>query len=63
MGYLQDIIQSKTIGELYSVYERMLQGTDTDEPADISCRADLSKIDWLQGFDENKRLLVKLLDK
>lgn len=24
MGYLQDIIQSKTIGELYSVYERML---------------------------------------
>ena len=63
MGYLQDIIQSKTIGELNSVYERMLQGTDTDKPADISFRADLSKIDWLQGFDENKRLLVKLLDK
>ena len=34
-----------------------------DEPADICFRADLSKIDWLQGFDENKRLLVKLLDK
>lgn len=63
MGYLQDIFQSKTIGELNSVYERMLQGTDTDEPTDISFRADLSKIDWLQGFDENKRLLVKLLDK
>lgn len=45
MGYLQDIIQSKTIGELNSVYERMLQGTDTDEPTDISFRADLSKID------------------
>ncbi|HFI0932228.1 hypothetical protein [Streptococcus parasuis] len=41
----------------------MLSGTDTDEPADICFRADLSKIDWLQGFDENKRLLVKLLDK
>lgn len=63
MGYLQDIIHSKTVDELKSVYERMLQGTDTDEPADISFRADLSKIDWAEGFNENKRLLVKLLDK
>ena len=63
MGYLQDVIHSKTIEELKSVYERMLQGTDTDEPADISFRADLSKIDWTEGFDDNKRLLVKLLDK
>ncbi len=63
MGYLQDIIHSNTTEELKSVYERMLQGTDTDEPADISFRADLSKIDWAEGFDENKRLLVKLLDK
>lgn len=63
MGYLQDVIHAKSLDELKSVYERMLSGTDTDEPADISFRADLSKIDWLQGFDENKRLLVKLLDK
>lgn len=63
MGYLQDIIHSNTTEELKSVYERMLQGTDTDEPADISFRADLSKIDWAKGSDENKRLLVKLLDK
>lgn len=63
MGYLQDIIHSKTMEELKSVYERMLQGTDTDEPADISFRADLTKIDWTEGFEENKRLLVKLLDK
>lgn len=63
MGYLQDIIHSKTMEELKSVYERMLQGTNTDEPADISFRADLSKIDWAKGSDENKRLLVKLLDK
>lgn len=63
MGYLQDIIHSNTTEELRSVYERMLQGTDTDEPADISFRADLSKIDWAEGFNENKRLLVKLLDK
>lgn len=63
MGYLQDIIHSKTMEELKSVYERMLQGTNTDEPAAISFRADLSKIDWAEGFEENKRLLVKLLDK
>lgn len=63
MGYLQDVIHSKTIDELKSVYERMLLGTDTEEPADISFRADLSKIDWTEGFDNNKRLLVKLLDK
>ncbi|HFI0763411.1 TPA: DNA methyltransferase [Streptococcus suis] len=63
MGYLQDVIHAKDLEELKSVYERMLSGTDTDEPADISFRADLSKIDWLQGFDENKRLLVKLIDK
>ena len=63
MGYLQDVIHAKNLDELKSVYERMLAGTDTTEPADISFRADLSKIDWMEGFDENKRLLVKLLDK
>jgi len=63
MGYLQDVIHAKDLAELKSVYERMLSGTATDEPADLSFRADLDKIDWLQGFDENKRLLVKLLDK
>jgi len=63
MGYLQDIIHSKSVEELKSVYDRMLEGNDTDEPADIAFCADLSKIDWTQGFNENKRLLVKLLDK
>ncbi|MCE2115051.1 DNA methyltransferase [Streptococcus thermophilus] len=63
MGYLQDIIHAKTLDDLKVVYNRMLEGTSTMEPADISFRADLSKIDWMEGFDENKRLLVKLLDK
>lgn len=63
MGCLKDIIHSNTTEELKSVYERMIQGNDRDEPADISFRADLSKIDWAEGFDQNKRLLVKLLDK
>ena len=63
MGYLQDIIHSKILDELKVVYNRMLTGTDTMEPADVSFRADLDKIDWLEGFNENKRLLIKLLDK
>lgn len=63
MGYLQDIIHSQSIDELRSVYERMLDGTDSSEPADISFRADLSKIDWSRGFEDNKRILIKLLDK
>ncbi|EGO8111370.1 DNA methyltransferase [Enterococcus faecalis] len=63
MGYLQDIIHSKTLEELKVVYHRMLEGTDTKEPADISFRADLDKIDWMEGFVENQRLLIKLLDK
>lgn len=63
MGYLQDIIHSNTIEELQSVYERMLQGTAEIEAADISFYADLSKIDWAEGFIENKRLLIKLIDK
>lgn len=63
MGYLQDVISAKDLYKLKSVYDRMLSGTDTNEPADILFRADLSKIDWKQGFEENKRLLVKLLDK
>ena len=63
MGYLQDIIHSKTLDELKVVYNRMLEGTGSTEPADISFRADLDKINWTEGFVENKRLLIKLLDK
>ncbi|MDO7864259.1 site-specific DNA-methyltransferase [Brochothrix thermosphacta] len=63
MGYLQDIIHSDTINELKVVYQRMLEGTDILDPADISFRADLNKINWLEIFSDNKRLLIKLLDK
>lgn len=67
MGYLQDIISSKTIDELHEVYNRMLSGVDgSQEPADISFKADLDKIEWdatKVKFDDQKRLLIKLLDK
>ncbi|WP_270757907.1 DNA methyltransferase [Lacticaseibacillus paracasei] len=67
MGYLQDVIASKTMNELQSVFERMQSGIEgSTAPADISFRADLSKIEWDLSkvkFDDQKRLLVKLLDK
>ncbi|MFK4888093.1 DNA methyltransferase [Lactococcus petauri] len=67
MGYLQDIIHSSDLTELKAVYDRMLSGIDgSQEPADLSFRADLDKIDWEPSkvkFDDQKRLLVKLLDK
>ena len=67
MGYLQDIIHSSDLTELKTVYDRMLSGIDgSQEPADLSFRADLDKIEWEASkvkFDDQKRLLVKLLDK
>ncbi|KFK46590.1 hypothetical protein LR24_06365 [Lacticaseibacillus rhamnosus] len=67
MGYLQDIIASSSMDELQSVYDRMLTGVEGSmAPADISFRADLSKIEWDRSKvkpDDQKRLLVKLLDK
>lgn len=67
MGYLQDIISSKTIDELHEVYNRMLSGVEgSQESADISFKADLDKIEWdatKVKFDDQKRLLIKLLDK
>ncbi|MBS0939841.1 DNA methyltransferase [Lactiplantibacillus plantarum] len=67
MGYLQDLISSKKIDELHEVYNRMLSGVEgSQEPADISFKADLDKIEWdatKVKFEDQKRLLVKLLDK
>lgn len=67
MGYLQDIISSKNIDELHEVYNRMLSGVEgSQESADLSFKADLDKIEWdatKVKFDDQKRLLVKLLDK
>ncbi|MGO2243674.1 DNA methyltransferase [Pseudolactococcus laudensis] len=59
MGYLQDIIHSSDLTELKMVYDRMKSNDDVD----VSFRADLTKIDFSEGFEANKRLLVKLLDK
>lgn len=67
MGYLQDIVSSKTIDELNEVYNHMLSGVEeSQEAADISFKADLDKIEWRTTrvkFDDQKRLLIKLLDK
>lgn len=67
MSYLQDLISAKTFDEMHGIYKRMLSGIgESQEAADISFKADLHKIEWDTDkvrFEDQKRLLIKLLDK
>ncbi|WP_235007091.1 DNA methyltransferase [Listeria monocytogenes] len=63
MTYLQKIIHTKELLELKSIWEHMINGINGSSKVDINFRADLDKLNWNEGFDENKRLLVKILDK
>lgn len=63
MNYLQEIIRIENLEDLKTIYKKMLEGIESQEPADVIFRADLDKIDWEQGFEANKRILIKLLDK
>lgn len=63
MGYLLDIVKSNSIEKLKKIFDRMLEGSDTEEKADIDFRADLSKLDWSEGLESNKRILIKILEK
>lgn len=67
MGYLQDLISAKTFDEMHEIYKRMLFGIgESQAAADISFKADLHKIEWDTDkvkFEDQKRLLIKLLDK
>lgn len=61
-GYLKDLLSAKDITELNTVYQRMKAGADFD------FRVDLDKYENDEegknlSFEEQKRLLVKLLDK
>ena len=67
MSYLQDLISAKTFDEMHEIYKRMLSGIgESQETANISFKADLHKIEWDTDkvrFEDQKRLLIKLLDK
>lgn len=59
-GYINDILQSESLKDLDSVYNRM---KDTD---DLDFRLDLAKYEETKNelnFDERKRIMVKMLDK
>ncbi len=61
-GFLHDLQKASTIDELNTVYTRMKQG------ADLDFRADLDKYEndperTSLSFEEQKKLLIKLLDK
>lgn len=61
-GYLQDILATDTSDELEAVYQQMKNGADFDFRVDLSKYEDDSDRQSLT-FEEQKRLLIKLLDK
>lgn len=63
-GYIDSVLGAKDENELRSVYKRM---SDEENGADLDFRVDLQKyVDtefWLRPLDEQKQLLVKIIDK
>ncbi|CAM2895464.1 site-specific DNA-methyltransferase [Clostridium sporogenes] len=56
-GFIKDILKTKTIDDLKKVYNIMI------EVGDLDFKADLSKIDWTMSFEDNQKLLIKIIDK
>ncbi|KIS24007.1 MAG: site-specific DNA-methyltransferase [Clostridium botulinum] len=56
-GFIKEILNSKTTEDLKKTYANMIFTSDLD------FRADLSKIDWTMSFEDNQKLLVKIIDK
>ncbi|MBL3537993.1 site-specific DNA-methyltransferase [Lactobacillus sp. GPR40-2] len=61
-GYLKDLLAAKDINELNAVYKRMKLGADFDFRVDLNKYENDAERKTLP-FAEQKRLLVKLLDK
>lgn len=61
-GYLKDLLAAKDVNELNAVYERMKAGADFDFRVDLNKYENDAERKALP-FAEQKRLLVKLLDK
>lgn len=61
-GYLQDLLAANNPDELENVYQRMKNGADFDFRVDLSKYEDDPDRQSLT-FEEQKRLLIKLLDK
>ncbi|MGY5263714.1 DNA methyltransferase [Lactiplantibacillus plantarum] len=61
-GYLKDLLAAKDINELDAVYKRMKVGADFDFRVDLDKYENDAERKSL-SFEEQKQLLVKLLDK
>ncbi|WP_125711232.1 site-specific DNA-methyltransferase [Companilactobacillus zhongbaensis] len=61
-GYLKDLLAAKDINELDAVYKRMKAGADFDFRVDLDKYENDAERKALP-FEEQKRLLVRLLDK
>lgn len=56
-GFVKEITSATKINELMAVYNRMI------EVADLDFQVDLAEIDWTLPFEDQKRLLIQILDK
>lgn len=60
-GFIKEIVNAKSMTELQAIFKRML------ETADFDFRVDLEEIQkdelWQQAIDDQKRLLIKVIDK
>lgn len=61
-GYLKDLLAANSTDELATVYQRMKQGADFDFRVDLE-RYENDKKRKQLSFDEQKKLLIKMLDK
>ena len=61
-GYLKDLLAAKDMNELDTVYKRMKVGADFDFRVDLDKYENDAERKAL-SFEEQKQLLVKLLDK
>jgi adenine-specific DNA-methyltransferase len=56
-GFIKEILNAETTEDLKKTYANMIFTSDLD------FRADLSKIDWAMPFEDNQKLLIKIIDK
>ena len=62
-GYLKDIQKATTLDELNAVFQRMKDGADFDFRVDLSTKFENDPDRKNLSFEDQKKLLIKLLDK
>ncbi|MCL4906413.1 site-specific DNA-methyltransferase [Enterococcus faecalis] len=60
-GFIKEIVNAKNMTDLQAIFKRMMETADFDFRVDLE---ELQKEDlWQQSIDDQKRLLIKVIDK